>query len=309
MSRPLPSMSNLQAFECAARLGSFTQAAFELSVTQAAVSCRIKVLEQQLGTRLFHRRNRRVELTHAGESYLASVSECLRRLKRASDSLREFTPGNSQTLRVLAMQSFAMLWLVPRIGHFRKLHPEIDLNIVTRIGGLSHLEEHDFHKQGFDATVIYTDSEANLPNLDTELLERDVAIPVCSASVFSPESPLRAVKDLRAHTLIHAQTWPKIWKRWLTAAGAPRLTPASHLRLENSLLATHAALNGAGVAMGHKVLTSEYLQAGRLIAPLDIELPVEHGYYFACCKVSSRLGTVSAFRAWLRAELNRARHG
>src|SRR5690606_8240225 len=119
----------LRAFEAAARHLSFTRAAEELFVTQAAVSHQIKALEEMLGVRLFHRYNRRLELTQAGRCYLPPLSDAFDMMAAATSRLRPHE--ESGQLKVSTLQSFATKWLIPRLTRFRELHPDIDPMIST----------------------------------------------------------------------------------------------------------------------------------------------------------------------------------
>ena len=127
MARRLPPLNALRAFEAAARHLSFTRAAEELHVTQAAISHQVKALEEHLGRKLFRRLNRALLLTDDGQAYLPSVSRAFTLLNDATDNLlTKQAPG---PLTVSALPSFAARWLVPRLGRFRQIRPDIDLRI------------------------------------------------------------------------------------------------------------------------------------------------------------------------------------
>jgi LysR family glycine cleavage system transcriptional activator len=296
------SIANLRAFEAAARHRSFTQAACELNVTQAAISHRIKQLESELGIALFDRQARQIVLTEAGKTFLPAVSEVLHRLQQATHELAVKNVPKAATLNVLAMQAFATLWLVPRLGHFRKCHPEIDIQLVSWIGGLDYMDESDFQQHGIDLTILYTDRPDRLPGLRAELLGKDFALPVCNPKLMSSPHPLRSLENLRYHTIVHALTWPGIWSRWFAAAGSPEIMPTDNVTFQNSLLTIQGALSGVGVAMAHKLLVAEHIASGRLIAPFALELPVDHAYYFVSRRQRRIVGSALAFKEWLQAE-------
>src|SRR5581483_10212898 len=207
----LPSLAGLRAFEAAARHLSFTRAAQELNVTQTAVSHLIRRLEEQLGVRLFLRRNRALELTREAAAYLPAVRGAFEDLRRATNRLRRSERDGLLTVSTTA--SLAAKWLVTRVAAFQAANPGIEVRISTS----SHLV--DFQREEVDMAVRY--GRGIWPGLRTDWLMAEDMFPVCSPSLLGGEHPLREPEDLEHHTLLHATVSREDWQLWLTAAGLP----------------------------------------------------------------------------------------
>ena len=214
MSRRLPSLNGLKAFEAAARHLSFTRAAAELNVTQAAVSHQVKALEERLGLALFRRLNRALLLTDEGQALLPPMSDALDRMALAVDGLarREETG----VLTVSTLDSFAAGWLVRRLRRFRALYPDIEIRIATS----NHLV--DFTRDDVDISVRYGRGE--WPALDSVRLMTEEIFPVCSPALLADGPPLEKPQDLRYHTLLHEEMLED-WRMWLLAAGVGGVDP------------------------------------------------------------------------------------
>lgn len=290
--RSLPPLNALRAFEAAARLGSFKDAAVELGVTHGAISRHIPLLEDWLGPpALFRQLNRRVALTPTGLALLAEAGPALDRLSTAAEhhQARGGKPPPA-VLRVNALATFSLRWLLPRLGQFRSRHPEIEVRLSTSNEPVDALgEPYDLVIRGGPDTFYgFT--------CHPFLTER--RLPVCSPALLG-RLPLDEVADLRRHILIHASTLPRVWPDWLAAAGAPDLAPAASLTLDHFYLTLQAAVDGLGVAMGPTALVAEDLAAGRLVAPFPaVTLPTRayHAYL-----PEARTGDLAAiaFRRWL----------
>lgn len=290
--RQLPPLNALRAFEAAARLGSFKDAAAELAVTHGAISRHIRLLEDWLGPpALFTRLNRRVVLTPTGVALLAETGPALDRMSTAAERHRA-RGGKAQpaVLRVNALATFSLRWLLPRLAQFRDRHPEIEVRLSTSNAPVDTLSEtYDvIIRGGPDTFYGFT--------CHPFLIER--RLPVCSPALLQ-RTPLSDVADLRSHTLIHASTLPRVWPDWFAAAGEPDLEPASSLTLDHFYLTIQAALDGLGVAMGPTALVVDDIAAGRLVTPFpSITLPAR-GYH--AYLPEGRTGDLSAtvFRKWL----------
>ena len=293
MAARLPPMSTLRAFEAAARHLSFTKAAEEIFVTQAAVSHQIRTLEEALGVKLFKRFNRALQLTPEGQRFLPAVRDALGLLTKAVDTLRAAEATGRLTVSVLP--SFAGGWLMARLSRFRRLHPEIDV----RLDATEHLV--DFDREEVDAGIRYGDGD--YPGLAvTPFLTEDYA-PVCAPSLAAdPTRPLRRPEDLRLHTLLHDDMKPD-WAMWLREAEVEGVDAARGPWFSHSDLAVRAAIDGQGVALGRSVLTADALAEGRLVRPFDIALPGAFAYYFVCPREAVDRPKIKAFRDWLLAEV------
>lgn len=290
MATVLPSLTGLRAFEAAARHLSFTRAAAELNVTQTAISHLIRRLEEQLGVKLFVRRNRALALTREGQAYLPSVSSAFDDLRRATERLRRSENDGSLTLSTTA--SLAAKWLVQRVAAFQDAHPGIEIRITTS----SHLV--DFEREDVDMAVRY--GRGNWPGLRTDWLMAEDMFPVCSPSLLSGDNPLRKPEDLERHTLLHATVSREDWQLWLTAAGLPvSFAQRRGLSFDQSFMAIQAAVDGLGVALGRTRYVEDDIAAGRLVVPFDVVLPADAGFYIVSPEATADTPKIALFRDWL----------
>lgn len=286
----LPSLGGLRAFEAAARHLSFTRAAAELHVTQAAISHQIRELEEELGLRLFVRLNRALRLSEAGALLLPHVRDGFGQLRRGVDRLREI--GTRGVLKLTAPPSFAGAWLVPRLHRFQAAHPDIEVHLLA---GLRLL---DYVREGIDVGIRY--GRGNWPGLHVERLLSDDLYPVCSAAL---AAELATPADLARTQLLHIENFPDDWRRWLTAAGVGGVDPERGSWFDTVRNVYDAAASGLGVAMGRPTLMGDLLATGRLVRPFAIELPAEVAYYLVAATPSLGLPKVEAFAGWLRGEI------
>jgi LysR family glycine cleavage system transcriptional activator len=290
MATALPSLNGLRAFEAAARHLSFTRAAAELNVTQTAISHQIRRLEEQLGIRLFLRRNRALLLTREAESYLPAVRAAFEDLRRATERLRR--PEREGLLTVSTTASLAAKWLVTRAAAFQEAHPGIEVRITTS----SHLV--DFRREEVDMAVRY--GRGNWPGLRAQWLMAEELFPVCSPSLLNGARPLRQPEDLVHHTLLHATVSREDWQLWLTAAGLPgSIASRRGLTFDQSFMAIQAAVDGHGIAMGRTRFVEADVAAGRLVVPFDVVLPADAGFYIVAPEDTAGSPKIALFRDWL----------
>jgi len=291
MSRFLPPLGTLRAFEAAARHLSFTRAAEELSVTQAAISHQIRALEERLGVTLFKRQNRNLLLTDAGQAYLPSVREAFEALERATERLVKH--DSQGALMASVLPSFAAKWLVPRLGRFRDQHPEIDVRLSTDHNLV------DFARTEFDVAIRYAQGAQS--GLEAVKLMTEDVFPVCSPRLLRGPRPLKKPADLQYHTLLH-DDFRVDWRLWLMAAGVKGVDPTRGPTFTDSGMVLQAAAEGQGVALARSVLASEDLASGRLVKPFDVSLPADWAYYLVYPPASRDSPKIVAFRDWLRKE-------
>jgi len=294
MPTSLPSLNGLRAFEAAARHLSFTQAAAELNVTQTAISHQIRRLEEQLGIRLFVRRNRGLALTREAEAYLPAIRTAFEDLRQATARLRR--PERDGMLVVSTMASLAAKWLVSRVAGFQDAHPGIEVRISTS----SHLV--DFRREAVDLAVRY--GHGHWPGLRADWLMAEDIFPVCSPALLGGEHPLRGPHDLVHHTLLHATVSREDWQLWLTAAGLPgALATRRGLSFDQSFMAYQAAIDGLGVALGRTRFVEADIAAGRLVVPFDLVLPAQAGFYVVAPEETADAPKIARFRDWLIASV------
>jgi LysR family transcriptional regulator, glycine cleavage system transcriptional activator len=288
MRARLPPLNAIKAFEAAARLGSFTRAAEELSVTHGAISRQVHLLEDWLGVRLFSRTTRNAVPTQAGSDLLAEAEPVLDRLGAACERLQNRVAA-AGIVRLSVLPTFAMRWLIPRLPEFQRDHPSLDLRIVT-----ASTPSDQF---GMDVEAVISGpsrqhgwigkrflGEARLPVLSPDLLAR---------------CPLQVPQDLSQHTLLHAATLREAWPKWLAASGIPELRPARQQVFEHFYFAIQAALEGLGVLMGPVALIGDELRYGRLVAPIAEPVLRTRGYFFYAPDRTSSAPAIIAVRNWL----------
>jgi LysR family glycine cleavage system transcriptional activator len=287
----LPSLNAMRAFEAAARHLSFSRASDELHVTKAAVSHQIKALEEELGLPLFRRLNRALMLTDAGQTLYPAVSEALGLMSAAVARLKR--QDETGGLTVTMLDSFAAIWLVPRLGRFRAMHSEIDVRISTSDDSI------DFARSDVDLAIRY--GAGHWPGVRAERLMTEDIFPVCAPALLSSGPPLETPADLKNHTLLHDYGLVT-WQGWLSAVGATDVDFKRGPHYHHSNLVLQAAEQGDGVALARSVLAADALASGRLVRPFDITLPADYAYYVVCPPDHLKRPKVKVFRDWLFAE-------
>ncbi|MDA0998687.1 MAG: transcriptional regulator GcvA [Proteobacteria bacterium] len=287
MSRRLPPLNGLRAFEAAARHLSFTRAAEELHVTQAAISHQIKSLEAQLGLMLFQRRNRRLILTEPGQTLLPAFTGAFDALETAIQSVQR--RDRAGILTVATMDSIAAVWLLPRLVDFRTKHPEIDIRLATSDTNV------DYDRLGIDIGIRY--GRGGWEGLRVERMMQEDVFPVCAPALLESGPPLRVPDDLRRHTLIH-EDLIEDWPMWLAAAGVTGINPDRGFGFVHGNHVLQAALAGVGIALGRGVLVADALEQGTLIKPFDLALPASYAYYVVSTAAAADRPKVRAFREW-----------
>ena len=298
MARRLPPLNAVRAFEAAARHLSFTKAAKELHVTQAAISHQVKALEAYLGLKLFRRLNRALVLTEEGQTYLPPVKRIFDHLYDATRRLTENEARGKLTVSVIP--SFAARWLVPRLGRFREAQPDIDV----RVAPSGHLV--DFAREDVDVGIRY--GRGHYPGLRVERLMTEDILPVCSPALLKGSRPLKRPSDLRHHTLLHDEGHAE-WRTWLLAAGVDDVDATRGTVFTDSGMLIQAAAAGQGVALARGALAADDLASGRLVRPFDFNLPAEFAYYIVCPEATADQPKVVAFREWLLQESARSSGG
>ncbi len=294
--RRLPPLNALRAFEAAARHLNFSRAADELSVTPGAVSQQIQNLEDYIGAALFRRTPKGLLLTDAAQIALPALREAFDRLAEAASMLTAAVDGRRLTVSVAP--SFAAKWLVPRLGKFEAAHPQVDVWVSAG------MELVDFANGEVDIAIRY--GAGRYPGLEVQRLMQETVIPVASPELVA-ENPLADPSDLAHHILLHdgspdADESCPDWDMWLKARSIKDVDGQRGPRFNQSSLVIEAAVGGRGVALAKRALAQADLDAGRLVAPLQIATAVDFAYYLVHPKAKGRLPQVKAFVAWLTAE-------
>ena len=299
MSDPLAAipLSAIRLFEAAARLKSFTRAANELGVTQAAVSWQVKALERRLDQPLFRRLPREVVLTPGGERLARAASEAMNLLRAA---LSDLTGQAEDVLAITTLQSLAVQWLAPRIGSFQLAHPKIAVRLDTS-GRLA-----DLNQEGFDVALRLGSGE--WPGLECHYLFHSGQTPLCTPALRAELGGLERPEDLIGAPLVGLE---EEWAAWFAAAGAstPPAMRGARLIADLQTIEVGAALAGQGVALGSPILFALEIGQGRLVQPFETTVEQSAGFWLAYPKDRGRVRKIAAFRDWLMTRVAEDRQG
>ncbi|MBC8239833.1 MAG: LysR family transcriptional regulator [Alphaproteobacteria bacterium] len=293
LGKRLPPLGTLVAFDAAARHSSFTLAAGELHLTQAAISRQIRLLEEDLGVRLFIRANRAVTLTTEGRDLQHTVSLALTHMANAAEQVR--STGGHRRLTIGADQSVATLWLMPRLAGFRRDNPDIAVRL------LASDDDADCLADPVDLSLLHGDG--NWPGYDAMPLFGEDVFPVCSPAYLDQRGPIDTPVDLTRQTLLELEDdhWDWMtWRIWLTENNVD--IPVEHhgMTINNYPLVVQAAADGHGIALGWRHLVDRYLDDGRLVRPLgDLSVSTGSGYFLLSPLARPMGGDAVLFREWV----------
>ena len=287
----MPPLNPLHAFHVAARSGSFSRAAQEMGVTQSAVSRQISTLEEYLGTKLFIRESRGIELTQDGQDYVERISPAMDNIATATDLL--LTRNRSTAIRVAAYPTFAGKWLIPRLKAFGEVHRNTQIKIKTCISPV------DPDTSAFDVAIQLRPMSEVDPEFSF-LLYRDVLQPFCSPA-YLRQQRLTSPGDLLSVPLLTSHYRRLDWHHWFKGVGLPSQAIEGD-EFPSSILTYRAAQEGLGVAIGQPFLVAEEIAAGQL-AP--IFQPVERDYGLFVIWTRYANARVRGFIKWLAAEVER----
>lgn len=295
MQDRLPPLTALRAFEAASRHMSFALAAEELRVTPAALSFQIKSLEEHLGTPVFLRLNRAVELTEAGRALKPGIHDGFQSLTAAWRSAQRIS--NDTTLMVTAGPAFTAKWLAPRFFEFARAHPEIDLRFTATLRAL------DFDRDEVDVAIRFG-MDKKEPGLVSLPLETEWVTPVMTPEMAEQYPTPQSLGDA---VLVHDDSIAFLspqanWAAWfrmmnlnIDATHGPRFTGADH--------AVDAALAGAGVVLGRRALVVKDIHEGRLVAPFKRAIELQARFRFVCQESTENRPHIVAFRQWILEEI------
>ena len=288
----LSSPRHLVFFEAAARTGSFTHAAQELNVQQPAVSMAIKQLESSLGVLLFQRSHRKISLTNAGSKLFADVTRAFEQLAQSAESIRQFASNDHVTLS--ASSAFNNYWLLPRIGSFQRIHPDIDLRLQ------SSDREPDLNVETISLAIRL--GAGDWPDCECALIAEEVIYPVASPRVMAAAVNLRNVPGLLSQRLIHLEEPIRerpSWRQWFWEFGVTEIPPRSGLRLNDYALVLQAAIAGEGFAFGWDHLVAPLVQQGLLAARPEWTWKTGKGIYLVWSKSRELTPKAEIVRNWI----------
>ena len=287
----LPLLIWLQAFEAAARTLSFTAAGRELGVTQAAVSQRIRLLEDRLGHKLFVRHPRSLGLTPAGQAWLPSIHDAFMRLDEGTREVFGGAKEHAVTLRTTPV--IQQEWLAPRLPHLQREHPRLALRLISAIW------PGDFGPEGADIEIRY--GLGDWSGVEALPLGEEWLVAACAPAL---AEGLQAPSDLAGHTLLHAVGFGAGWAAWLEKAGASGLEARCRaLTCDNQAMTLTLAAQGVGIALAHRRLLAE---RDDLVMPFDQALPSDERFWLVRPSRRGVRDEPQRLWEWLSAEAQRA---
>lgn len=297
MFRNVPPLNWLRAFEASARHLSFTGAARELNVTQAAVSQKVKALEQHVGRQLFNRLPRSLELTATGEAYLPSVRDAFLKLAEGTDDV--FGPSVLGRLTVRAGVSFTERWLGRHLPDFQIAHPEIPLKVLTALWPV----DHDW--EGVDVEIRF--GNGRWPAVEVRKLTDERFFPLCARTMVDGRSAPASVDELGQFTLYHMTGHPKLWAHWLAEVGRSDIDPdkSPGVFTDTWSLAADAAAAGGGIMLGFSSLLHEQGPDGPLIMPFGPEIETGDAFYAVTPQGRRVSEEAETFIAWVKNTMSR----
>lgn len=296
----LPSLNAIRAFEAAARLLSFKDAAEELRITPSAVSRHIRALETALGVVLFERGFRQVRLTDKAEIYARRLAEAFQGIADATDEISVVGAGRKRRAKRVSLSinaAFMNLWLADRLPRFRAQCPDCELEVSI----------HDDRGQGgnphADLRILFTREDDDDPAL-APLLSL-IVLPVCAPSLTQGAAGLRKPQDLARQRLLHEATtaW---WEQWIANERLTGVDPRAGAIFHDPALAVREAVNGGGVALADSIMAEDLLARGLLVTPFPSRQRIPYCYALSVRQGAGQLTGVKRFRQWLLAEI--ARH-
>jgi DNA-binding transcriptional LysR family regulator len=298
LRKQLPPLTSLVVFEAVARQLSFTRAALELNITQAAVSRQIRSLEENLGVALFTRLHRTIQLTPAGKKLLRTVTISLEYLADTVGELRTGSGTGAGYITVVATLAVASFWLLPRLAKFRAAFADIEVRVLATDQEIEQISE------PFDAGIRY--GAGYWPGMSARFLGQAEIFPVCSPD-YLRRQPFADIDGLLEQTLLYQEDsrWDWIdWPIWLAELdiGGGSSNIRQSLKINSYSLLIQAAVAGQGVALGWSHLIDQLLADGSLVRPIDATLRTRHGFYLVTPAGRMTSAPAEAFCDWVAAE-------
>jgi LysR family glycine cleavage system transcriptional activator len=294
--RLMPDLTTLQAFESAARHGSFTRAALELSLTQSAVSRQIKELENQLGQLLFERVRQRAVLSDAGRRFLP---EARRLLQQTEEVMIRAVAGAEATgfLSIATLPTFGSRWLTPRLRGFLGAHPGALIDIGSRSAPF------DFDQENFDLAIHY--GQPIWARATCTFLCDEAVVPVASPQLLEMR-PAMTPAQLTGQPLLQLATRPQLWSQWFTAVGVDAADLYRGNRFDQFSMVIEAAVASLGFALLPLYLIEDELSSGKLRIVFDHPISTENSYYIVMPEGKREHALGLSFVSWLLSQVGGA---
>lgn len=284
----LPSLPSLRAFEAAARLGSFQEAASAIGVSPTAISHHIRGLEAHLGVQLFTRTTRQIRLTDEGERLAHGTNKAFRILESSVESVT--TQPQQRKIRIALGPSFATRWLLPRFAEFCQEFPDVELELVQTPLLVS--------PQNVDADIFITWGDGHFHGMISQPLVNVLSAPVASHELISRLGQPQVPSDLFNYPLIH-QRDTLGWNAWFMAVGLQPEGPLSGPVIEDTNVVLQAAIAGQGIVMGWIPLINTELKSGTLVQLFDAVLSENRAYHLVRRKSGRRDTKTALICDWL----------
>ncbi len=289
----LPHVTWLRAFEAAARHSSFSDAAFELNLTPAAVSQQIRLLEQHLDTLLFRRLPRGVELTDMGQAYALPVRKSFSEMQDATEGL--FTVRRKRKVRIRASISYATLVLAPRLKAFHDLHPDIEISLSTAVWS-DRMEN-----EAIDIDIRYGTGHWDEPEIWK--LGEEVATVVCHPDHAQSFGTEPRIQEVLAAGIVPVLGSEVEWRRLSELYDLEIPEPPIWLTADSSLIALQTIAAGFGAALIHESFSQPFVDRGDLVSIFEYRLPIREAYYLVMRDTAAGRDEIKAFRHWLIGEV------
>ncbi|GAB2575770.1 LysR family transcriptional regulator [Dyella jejuensis] len=295
MKRRMPTLNALKVFEVAAGLGNFTRAAEVLSVTQSAVSRQVRQLEDQLGEALLERRHHHLQLTGAGKLLLKALRQSFDGIEFTVRAIQQKQHLNR--LRINAPPTFAMRWLLPRLGRLRERHPELEVTLTSA--------QHDTLAESAQLDCAIRFGNGEWGNLDSSLLLHEQHVAVCAPSLLdgSAAAKVELAQLPFLHVLATQDKRYMTWQHWLDAAGLSGIDTRNGYEFDLLDMAIRAAVAGLGITIADRHMVSQELADGRLVMFREVQVEGHQSYWFVTRPEQSLTPAVESFRAWLQQEI------
>lgn len=290
MFKRLPPLNSLKAFESAARNLSFTKAAEELFVTQAAVSHQIKLLEDFLGFPLFVRKSRALELTEKGEQYFTEIALLLHKLLECTQKIMA---QNRPHLTISVPQTFGMHWLVPHLANFHERYPNIDVRIKAA--------EQDDGLLSNDVDIAIYYGRGNWDNLKAELLSQEQVVMLASPQLLAV-NPVDSPADLNKHQLIHVHTREN-WQNMAHYLKLDNLDTQQGVVFSHTFMGLQAARLGQGIVLANRILALQEIKNGNLQIVMPTQLQDSKAFYVVNAQTKTDDQPIVTFREWIVQEM------
>ncbi|WP_226340997.1 LysR family transcriptional regulator [Gemmobacter serpentinus] len=291
----IPDLALLQTFECAARHGNFSRAAEELNLTQSAVSRQIRDLEARSDLVLFERIRKRVVLSSAGLALLPEVRHLLAEAERLMIGTLAAEPG-VEPLRIGTLPTFGARWLVPRLGDFMRLHPDILPMLETRDRPFSFVEE------SLDLTIHY--GQPVWPGAVASFLCSEAVVPVASRDLAARLMTNGGV-DLTNATLLHMTARPRLWTQWFDHCGQTEARAWRGPRFDQFTMIISAVSAGLGVGLVPSYLIEQETASGELVVLSDRPMPTDNAYYVVIPEGRQAHRATRLFHDWILGQVRR----